>query len=75
MTLKKTLAQLEALGNEKMRAQNTKHGAGDKQYGVRLGDIRKPGGASGEVPCSPSHTCPPSIELSLDSRARPSIGA
>jgi len=40
-TLKKTLAQLEALGNEKMRAQNTKHGAGDKQYGVRLGDIRK----------------------------------
>lgn len=41
MTLKDTLAQLESLGNEKVRAQNTKHGAGDKQFGVRLGDIRK----------------------------------
>lgn len=41
MTLKETLAQLEALGDEKMRAQNTKNGAGDNQYGVRLGEIRK----------------------------------
>jgi 3-methyladenine DNA glycosylase AlkD len=41
MSLKETLAQLEALGNEKMRAQNTKHGAGDNQFGVRLGEIRK----------------------------------
>jgi 3-methyladenine DNA glycosylase AlkD len=40
MTLKETLKQLEALGNEKMRAQNSKHGAGDNQFGVRLGDIR-----------------------------------
>jgi 3-methyladenine DNA glycosylase AlkD len=40
MTLKETLAQLKALGNEKMRAQNHKHGAGDNQFGVRLGDIR-----------------------------------
>ena len=40
-TLKETLAQLEALGNEKVRAQNSKHGAGDNQFGVRLGDIRK----------------------------------
>jgi 3-methyladenine DNA glycosylase AlkD len=39
--LKETLAQLEALGNEKMRAQNNKNGAGDNQFGVRLGDIRK----------------------------------
>lgn len=41
MTVQKTLAQLEELGNEKMRAQNTKHGAGENQFGVRLGEIRK----------------------------------
>jgi 3-methyladenine DNA glycosylase AlkD len=41
MTLKETLKQLKALGNERMRAQNTKNGAGDNQFGVRLGDIRK----------------------------------
>jgi len=40
-TLKEALAQLEALGNEKVRAQNSKNGAGDNQFGVRLGDIRK----------------------------------
>ena len=40
-TLKETLTQLEALGNEKVRAQNSKNGAGDNQFGVRLGDIRK----------------------------------
>src|SRR5690606_30143299 len=33
--------QLKALGDEKVRAQNRKKGAGDKQFGVRLGDIRK----------------------------------
>jgi 3-methyladenine DNA glycosylase AlkD len=41
MTLKDTLGQLKSLGNEKVRAQNKKNGAGDKQFGVRLGDIRK----------------------------------
>lgn len=41
MTLEDTLSQLEALGNDRMRAQNRKNGAGDNQYGVRLGDIRK----------------------------------
>ena len=41
MTLKETLAQLKALGDEKMRAQNKKNGAGDNQFGVRLGGIRK----------------------------------
>ena len=41
MTLKETLKQLEALGNEKMRSQNRKHGRGDNQFGVPLGDIRK----------------------------------
>lgn len=35
------LARLEALGNERMREQNRKNGAGDNQFGVRLGDIRK----------------------------------
>jgi 3-methyladenine DNA glycosylase AlkD len=40
-TLKTTLAQLESLGDEKVRAQNKKHGVGTKQFGVRLGDIRK----------------------------------
>jgi 3-methyladenine DNA glycosylase AlkD len=41
MTLKETLAQLEALGNEKVRAQNNRKGVGDNQFGVKLGDIRK----------------------------------
>jgi len=40
-TLEEALAQLEALGNEKVRAQNRKKGAGDNQFGVRMGDIRK----------------------------------
>ena len=40
MTLKETLKQLKALGNEKVRAQNAKSGAGDNQFGVSLGDIR-----------------------------------
>jgi len=41
MTPKEDLAQLEALGSEKMRAQNIRHGAGDNQFGVRFGEIRK----------------------------------
>ena len=41
MTLKETLNELKALGNEKVRAQNAKSGAGANQYGVSLGDIRK----------------------------------
>ena len=41
MTLEDALAQLESLGNEKVRAQNRKRGADDNQFGVRLGDIRK----------------------------------
>ena len=40
-TLEETLAQLEALGNEKVRARNRKHGAGENQFGAQLGDIRK----------------------------------
>ena len=41
MTLKEALKQLESRGDEKMRAQNAKHGAGKNQFGVRRGDIRK----------------------------------
>lgn len=40
MTLKEALAKLKALSNEKMFAQNVKHGAGKNQFGVKLGDIR-----------------------------------
>ena len=39
-TLEETLRQLEALGDPAVRAQNAKRGAGDKQFGVKLGDIR-----------------------------------
>ena len=38
--LEETLTELEALGDERMRAQNTKNGASDNQFGVRLGKIR-----------------------------------
>lgn len=41
MTLKDTLAQLKSLGDEKVRTHNKKYGAGDNQFGVKLGDIRK----------------------------------
>lgn len=41
MTLKDALAQLKSLGDEKVRARNRKNGAGDNQYGVQMGDIRK----------------------------------
>jgi 3-methyladenine DNA glycosylase AlkD len=40
MTLKEVLQWLEALGTAKVRAQNAKDGAGENQFGVRLGDIR-----------------------------------
>ncbi len=40
ITVKDALEQLEALGDEKVRAHNTKYGAGDNQFGVKLGDVR-----------------------------------
>ena len=40
MTVEDALEQLAALGNEKVRAHNAKYGAGDNQFGVKLGDIR-----------------------------------
>ena len=36
--LDQALAQLKKLGSDKMRAHNRKHGAGNNQFGVRLGD-------------------------------------
>lgn len=41
ITLKEIHAQLKSLGNEKVRAHNIKYGAGENQFGVKLGDIRK----------------------------------
>ncbi len=41
MTLQQALAKLAALGDPKVRAQNAKRGAGDNQFGVKHGDIRK----------------------------------
>lgn len=41
MTLQEAMQQLEALGNEKVRARNKRLGAGDEQFGVQMGDLRK----------------------------------
>ena len=41
MTLSDTLKHLQALGDDKVRARNSSNGAGDNQFGVKLGDIRK----------------------------------
>lgn len=40
MTVEEVLAQLESLGDVARRAHNTKAGAPDDQFGVKLGDIR-----------------------------------
>lgn len=40
-TAKDVLAQLEKLGDAKVRAHNTKWGVEGKQFGVKLGDLRK----------------------------------
>ncbi len=40
MTVKEILKQLESLGDEKRRVHNIKAGAGDNQFGVKMGDIR-----------------------------------
>lgn len=40
MTLKEVLARLESLGSEKQREMNRKNGAGENQFGVKMGDIR-----------------------------------
>lgn len=38
--VKDILAQLKSKGDEKVRTLNIRNGAGDKQFGVKLGDIR-----------------------------------
>lgn len=40
MNVKEILAQLKSLGNDSRRAHNTKAGAPDNQFGVKLGDLR-----------------------------------
>src|SRR5262245_1262273 len=40
MTVKEVLAQLKSLGDAARRKHNTKAGAPDNQFGVKLGDIR-----------------------------------
>jgi len=40
MTLKDALSSLEELGTERMREFNKKHGVGQNQFGVKMGDIR-----------------------------------
>ena len=41
MSSKEILTQLKSLSNEKMIAHNKKFGAGDNQFGVKMGDIRE----------------------------------
>ncbi len=41
VTLEETLRQLESLGSARVRAHNAKRGAGDNQFGVSRGDVRK----------------------------------
>lgn len=41
MAVKEVLAQLQALGNERVRERNIRGGAGENQFGVQSGDIRK----------------------------------
>jgi hypothetical protein len=40
MKVNEVLTQLESLGDDARRAHNTKAGAPDNQFGVKLGDIR-----------------------------------
>ena len=40
MTVKEVLAKLKSLGDPARRAHNTKAGAPDNQFGVKLGDLR-----------------------------------
>jgi 3-methyladenine DNA glycosylase AlkD len=40
MTVDAVMARLAALGSEKMRAQNARNGAGENQFGVKMGDLR-----------------------------------
>lgn len=41
MNVKETLAKLKSLGDEKVVARNRRNGAGENQFGVPLGELRK----------------------------------
>jgi 3-methyladenine DNA glycosylase AlkD len=41
MNLQEIVDRLEALGHEKVRKLNSRNGAGDNQFGVQLGELRK----------------------------------
>jgi 3-methyladenine DNA glycosylase AlkD len=41
MSVEEILKQLKSLGNASVRAHNAKNGAGDNQFGVKRGDLRK----------------------------------
>lgn len=40
MTVEDVMTRLEGLGSEKQRAMNAKNGAGENQFGVKMGDLR-----------------------------------
>jgi 3-methyladenine DNA glycosylase AlkD len=40
VTVKEVLSRLQSLGDEKLRIQAAKRGAGDNQFGVKMGDLR-----------------------------------
>ncbi len=40
MTVDEVMTRLAGLGSEKQRAMNAKNGAGDNQFGVKMGDLR-----------------------------------
>lgn len=40
MTLDEVMDQLKALGSERLRQLNVRNGAGEYQFGVKLGDLR-----------------------------------
>ena len=40
MSYKDVMVKLQALGSEKVRQENARRGAGEKQFGVKMGDIR-----------------------------------
>lgn len=79
MTLDEILAQLEALGDEKVRSRNIQCGASANQVGFQLGDIRKlgveqdesrPGPRALGVPASFRIHVAPSVAMISTSRIR-----
>ena len=40
MTVQEVMAELKALGDEKVRAMNARNGVGENQFGVKMGDLR-----------------------------------